>query len=260
MPKSTWDLFFDLHGVLADVNKVQENYRHYLVSILTPLGISEKKAVKIHDIELKKWLNAINHISMEFDNGNLGTDTFMEEYHRIDKKWERDVLNYLPVLKRTEAAPHLITSVLEYKALANGKFPILFPEVENVLMKLHSFKNLSMHVASSASANHVKGAIQFHNLEEYFKMNIGYNTVKAPKKAKRGDYFRSVLKITGADPTHSIFIGDSIHEANLAKKYGMNFIMVNRNYRRKNHTEFNENWITVKDLTEILDHIELFLS
>lgn len=260
MPKPTWDLFFDLHGVLADVNMVQENYRHYLVSILTPLGIAEKKAVKIHDIELKKWLNAINRISKEFDNGNLDAETFMEEYHRIDKKWENNVLNYLPVLKRAEAAPHIITSVLEYNALANGKFPILYPEVENVLMKLRSFKNLSMHVASSASANHVKGALHFHNLEVYFKMNIGYNTVKAPKIAKRGDYFRNLLKLTEADPSHSIFIGDSIHEAYLAKKFGMSFIMVNRNYKSTDHTEFNENWIKVKDLTEILDHIELLLS
>ncbi|MHA1969716.1 MAG: HAD family hydrolase [Candidatus Hodarchaeales archaeon] len=260
MPKPTWDLFFDLHGVLADVNKVQENYRHYLVSILTPLGISEKKAVIIHDIELKKWLNAINRISKEFDDGNLDTDTFMEEYHRIDKRWERNVINYLPIVKQAEAAPHLITSVLEYKALANGIYPIFYPEVKNVLMKLQSFKNLSIHVASSASANHVKGAIQFHNLERYFKMNIGYNTVKAPKKAKRGDYFRNLLKLTEVDPTQSIFVGDSIDEAYLAKKFGMNFIMVNRNYRSMDDTEFNENWIIVKDLTEILDHIETFLS
>ena len=199
---------------------VQKNYQHYLLRILTPLGISQHQVIEIHDRALKKWLNGITKISKDFDLEKLDSTTFMEEYLRNDRKWERYVLNYVPVSQKENVSPYLNTSVLEYKALANGKYPILFPEVKNVLLNLKKFKNLSMHIASSASSNHVKGVVHFHNLEEFFNMNIGYDIVKAPKKAKKGIYFKNMLTITGANPSRSIFIGDTIDEANLAIKFG----------------------------------------
>jgi phosphoglycolate phosphatase-like HAD superfamily hydrolase len=213
MSKQIWNIFFDLHGVLADVNMVIKNYQYYLQKIFNSIDIPQNKAIEIHDIAYRKWVKGINRISKEFDKGLLNSESFIRKYNQIDREWELFALSYVPLQRQKEVTPLLKTSVLEFEALSKGKYPILYLEVMSVLSKLLLYKDLHMHIASSASSRHVRGAIHYHGLDKFFKTIIGYDTVKAPKKARKGDYFINMLKITNANPRKSIFIGDSLDEA-----------------------------------------------
>ncbi len=115
-----------------------------------------------------------------------------------------------------------------------------------------------MHIASSASSRHVKGAIVLHNLNDFFKGLIGYDTVRAPKKASSGIYFKNMLQIANADPSRSIFVGDSIEEANLANKFGMEYIMVWRDspFKEPRNMEFR----IIRNLTELLPIIKEIMA
>ena len=78
----------------------------------------------------------------------------MREYKLIDAKWEKFILNSVPLEHKNAIKPLLRTSLVEYEALANGLYPILYPEVISVLTELVNISHLRMHIASSASSRH----------------------------------------------------------------------------------------------------------
>jgi len=221
LSESHWDLVFDLHGVLADVNAVNRNY---LERILVPTGLNRGKIRKIHEIAFKNWISEIGHLTNEYDEGEnqnaKKSDVFMRRYHQIDLKWENFILKNISSNYRNSVKPLLKTSLVEYEALANGSFPILFPEVNSVLSELTKVSNLRMHIASSASSQHIKGTVSRHNLKEFFQELIGYDTVKAPKKSSSGDYFRKMLQVI-----------DTIPKKVLKRKLNLFSVRTNNRYR-----------------------------
>ena len=251
MPESHWNLVFDLHGVLVDVNAVNRNYEGYLEKILVPVGIKRERVSKIHKKVFKNWITEITHLFHEYDKWvgrKTKSEDFMAEYKQIDTKWENYILETVPSAHHNSIKPLLKTSLVEYEALANGLFPILYPEVNSVLTELTKIKHLRMHIASSASSQHVKGAIACHNLKGLFQELIGYDTVKAPKKSKSGDYFRKMLQIIDTTPERVIFVGDSAEEASLTTNLGMKFVFI----WRKSNPDFNE---ILVDKIEIIDNL-----
>ncbi len=259
MSKHYWHIFFDLHGVLADVNAVNKNYQYYLIKILTPIGISPSNIKEIHDKSYKKWITEITYLSDEFegweeDKNNL--EDFMRNYKIIDKAWEEFILEFVPLKYKKVIKPLLNTSRVEYEALANGPYPILFPEVYPLLKELIKIKHLLMYIASSASSRHIKGAVVLHNLNDFFKKLIGYDSVRAPKKASSGIYFKNMLQIANADPSRSIFVGDSIEEANLASKFRIEYIMVWRDNYSSLRKPMNLKFRTIENLTTLLPIIK----
>ncbi|MFX1516607.1 MAG: HAD family hydrolase [Promethearchaeota archaeon] len=255
MPESHWDLVFDLHGVLADVNAVNRNYGKYLERVLVPTGLDRGKIRKIHEIAFNNWFSEIINLTSKFDEGenqSANSEVFMSRYNQIDMKWENFILDYLPPSYRSSIKPLLKTSLVEYEALASGSFPILFPEVNSVLSELNKVNNLRMYIASSASSQHVKGAVSLHNLKGFFQELIGYDTVKAPKKSKSGIYFRKMLQIIETPPERVIFVGDSIEEATLTTNLGMKFVLI----WRKKSSEFEE-FLTNK--IEIIDNLSALI-
>ncbi len=257
LSKHYWHIFFDLHGVLADVNAVNKNYQYYLLKILSPIGMPQRKVEEIHDKGFRKWITEITHLFDEFeewetDKSNL--EAFMRNYRLIDKAWEEFILDFVPTKYKKSIKPFLNTSRVEYEALADGPYPILFPEVYPSLNELIKSKNLLMHIASSASSRHVKGAVVLHNLNDFFTRLIGYDTVRAPKKASSGIYFSNMLQIANADPSRSIFVGDSLEEANLASKFRMEYIMVWRDFPSKEPK--NMGFRIIKNLTALIPVIK----
>jgi phosphoglycolate phosphatase-like HAD superfamily hydrolase len=251
LSESHWDLVFDLHGVLVDVNAVNRNYVSYLEKILVPIGIKREQVSRIHEYAFKNWIVEINQLSNEYDKWEerkTKSEDFMEKYNQIDTKWERYILKNVPSAHQNSIEPLLKTSLVEYEALANASFPILFPEVNSVLTELIKISHLRMHIASSASSRHVKGAVTCHDLNEYFQELIGYDTVKAPKKSKSGDYFKKMLQIIDTVPERVIFVGDSKEEAILTTNLGMKFIFI----WRKINSELKEILI---DKIEMIDNL-----
>lgn len=260
MTKSKWDIFFDLHGVLADVNAVNKNYGNYLERTLKPVGLSQDKVLDIHQKAFRGWLVPITRLFNDQKEGLFDSGVFMRNYRLIDCEWENFILDFVPLKHRKAIKPLLKTSLVEYEALARGPFPILFPEVSSVLRELVNVGNLRMHVASSASSRHVKGAVFLHNLNDIFRGLIGYDTVKAPKKASSGIYFKKMLQIVNANPKHSIFVGDSIEEAIFSRKLGMNFIMVQRERSSPKKRIKNSHFKIVSNLNEIIPIIQAWLN
>ncbi|UCG01807.1 MAG: HAD family hydrolase [Candidatus Heimdallarchaeota archaeon] len=261
MPESHWDLVFDLHGVLADVNAVNLNYGTYLKKILEPTGIKREKIVEIHEHAFKNWITEITKLTNDYDEDeNTNSEVFMKKYTLVDAKWENFILNTIPFEHKIAIKPLLETSLIEYEALAKGPYPILYPEVKSVLTEIVEIGHLRMHIASSASSRHVKGAVVRHNLENFFYKLIGYDTVKAPKKARNADYFTRMLQVIGTVPERIIFVGDSIEEANLTTQLGMKFVLVKRK-KDFESTEISKNNLEViNDLNALLPIINTVLN
>ncbi|MFX0141100.1 MAG: HAD family hydrolase [Candidatus Hodarchaeota archaeon] len=259
MNKHRIDLFFDLHGVLANLKAVSKNYDDYLARVLLPTGIKRQKISIIHRNAFSQWLEEIKDLSKTVEDMVFDPIEFVKKYRTIDKRWENFILKYVPKSHRESVRPLLETKRVEYEALVFGA-PILYPEVQSVLDKLKEITNLRMYIASSASSQHVKGAIELHNLKKYFHEAIGYDTVGAPKKAKGGAYFRNMLKLTNADPKSSIFVGDSMDEAELSLKFGMYFILVDRENRIEISKKYQLPYEVVNELNEILPLINSFVT
>lgn len=263
MPESHWDLVFDLHGVLADVNAVNQNYGEYLERILVPTGMKREKILEIHKYAFNNWISEIIRLTDEFDEGesqSTYSDVFVRKYKQIDAKWEKFILDNVPLEHKDTIEPLLTTSLVEYEALANGPYPILYPEVNSVLSDLVNIDHLRMHIASSASSQHVKGAVTLHNLKKFFQTLIGYDTVKAPKKAASADYFKRLLQVIDTIPERIIYVGDSIDEANLTTELGMRFVLVWRKKSTEPEIIQKGSLGTIKDLTALLPIIKTLLN
>ncbi|MFW9856008.1 MAG: HAD family hydrolase [Candidatus Thorarchaeota archaeon] len=230
------DVFFDFHEVLSDRYAVSQNYRIYLANVLDPVGISPEEAFQIHDKAYNIWIGKIISLPDKFDDDG-DNEKFMARYRKIDEEWEHYILDHIPQNQRENIKPLLKTSTVEYQALAQGG-PILYSDVVPTLETLRTRLNLRLHVASSASSHHVKGGIDRHGIKDFFSTIVGYDTVRAPKRAKNTYYFEKLLEITDSIPQQSVFVGDSIEEAANSKAVGMHFIMVQR---AKIHTSETRN-------------------
>ncbi len=113
-----------------------------------------------------------------------------------------------------------------------------------------------MHIASSASSQHIEGVITRNNLRRFFTKIIGYDTVEAPKKAQSGRYFKTMLERTNANPARSIFVGDSVNEANLANKAGMKFIMIWRKQTPSKQVNITQNYKILSNLSTLCSVIQ----
>jgi phosphoglycolate phosphatase-like HAD superfamily hydrolase len=258
LSKQRFDLFFDLHGVLADLEVVSKNYDDYLARVLLPTGIKRHEVSIIHRKAFTQWLEEINDLSKIVEENIFDPIEFVNKYRAIDKKWENFILKSVPKHHRESVGPLLDTKRVEYEALAYGA-PVLYPEVLPVLEELKEISNLHMHIASSASSQHVKGAVDRHQLH-FFQEIIGYDTVKAPKKGKNGRYFKEMLALTQTNPKRAIFVGDSIEEAQLSLRFGMHFIMLDRESHINKNERNNLPYKVVDNLTEILPLIHLLLT
>ncbi len=263
MPEFHWDLFFDLHGVLADVNAVNRNYGEYLENVLVPIGMKREKVVKIHEFAFKNWIEEITRLTKEFNESekwSTNSEVFMRKYNVIDAKWEKFILESVPLEHKNDIKPLLKTSLVEYEALAKGSYPILYSEVKSVLSELVKIDYLRMHIASSASSRHVKGAVACHNLEKFFHELIGFDTVKAPKKAISAEYFKRMLQVIKTIPERVIFVGDSIEEAILTTKLGMKFVLVWRKKDSKPKKIQKDKFEIIDNLTELIPIVKRMLT
>ena len=94
MLESSWNVFFDLHGVLADGTAVIQNYERYLVSLLAPIGISHKKSRDIHKKAYSQWIKEVRRIIAESEGDLDDPNNFMTAMKSNDKNWEQFSLEH----------------------------------------------------------------------------------------------------------------------------------------------------------------------
>jgi len=180
-----YDLFFDLHGVLAQLETVSRNYDSYLARVLLPAGLDPHEVSILHNKAFTIWITDIKSVFDNFDKGSIDETEFMHQYKTIDEKWERFILKNVPKQYQEKINSLIKTDKVEFEALAFGD-PILYPDVLPMLKELNKIPNIRMYIASSASRRHILGAVTRHNLHKYFQELIGYDSVKAPKKSRYG--------------------------------------------------------------------------
>ncbi|MFX0100849.1 MAG: HAD family hydrolase [Candidatus Hodarchaeota archaeon] len=256
----TWHIFFDLHGVLAVLGEVGKNYANFIVKILEPVGISRKEAIDIHAKAHKIWIKAFREANNISTSDDYDPDAFMARIKELDTEWENFVLAFIPEGDRTKIKPMLETQKAEYSAMAGMNSNALYPEVKEVVQHLKDIRNVRMHVASSASSYHIKGTLDSQDLTRFFDTLIGFDTVKAPKKAPGGWYFKKMLEITGADPNHSFFVGDSMEEAQLAMEHGLKYVMVDRFNKPGKYDVKDLNFEIIDDLSQLFPIIQRYIE
>ncbi|MHA1972331.1 MAG: HAD family hydrolase [Candidatus Hodarchaeales archaeon] len=219
-----WNIFFDLHGTLVNSSLARKNYEQYLIKTLLHTGLTREEIVSLHSKAFNDWATKVTEINQDVGIES-DPDRFMALMKRFDKEWEDYFLSRISQSFREELSVKLRTEVVEYQALAYGKFPVLYPEAEKVIKTLHSLSEVSLHIASSASSNHIKGIVHLHKFQPFFKFLVGYDTVKAPKRGTLGIYYKNLIKLTKINPESIIFVGDSKEEAIHSKRYNFKFIM-----------------------------------
>ncbi|MHA2000004.1 MAG: HAD family hydrolase [Promethearchaeota archaeon] len=248
------DIFFDLHGVLIDIATVGGFYEEYLQEILVPLGMTRQQINSIHARVQVAWVRAFRALNDVPDGEVHDVDAFLSKIKKINDDWNNGILSQIPEDLRDSIRDKFHTFTLEYNVMSRVTKSTLFRDVERVLEELSRIDGIVLHVASSASSYHVRGTLEGQGIAGYFTSIFGYDTVSAPKKAPHGYYFEQMIKISGAIPEKSIFIGDSLEEATLSKKFGMRYVMVNRN--SKNIENRNYDFPVITELRDILPIVE----
>ncbi|MHA1791365.1 MAG: HAD family hydrolase [Promethearchaeota archaeon] len=228
-----WNLFFDLHGVLADPKTVLTNYIIHVRRIFKRIGWDDDKIDAMSRPIFARWIK--QHESLNtgtWDEKRINED-FMNAMEKINGEFEKALLSHVPEKHVLSFKKKLNTLKFEHDAMLKGELDVFYPEVESVLSSLKAIKGVKIHVASSASASHVKGALRSRNIQKYIDKIIGHDTVKAPKKSLDGIYFKRMLELTHANPKHSIFIGDSDSEKKLAINLGLAFVMIIRDEKER---------------------------
>lgn len=222
------DAFFDLHGVLADARAIGKRYEAHVARVLEAAGVDSKAARRIHGEVLARWVTAFRAASHIDDGDGFDEAGFMARMRRIDDDWETYLLDRIPEAHRETSREQLVTSTVEYDAMVAAPCEgVIYPDVRPALQRLQR-AGITLHVASSASTNHVRGTIESCNLVAFFSCVIGYDAVRAPKKATHGLYFSRMLDLAGARGDASAFVGDSVEEGTLASARGMRYILVDR--------------------------------
>lgn len=254
MKASNWHIFFDLHEVLVDIKKVPKCYEEYLASIFSKYDYSIEKIKNIHKEAFQNWIVKFRKLTSFYEISN-DSDLFMKKLKEADEKWENTILKYASKEDKDRFQKVLSADHLEYKAMLNCSWPIIFPDTIPVLKRLKS-KNFNLHLASSASSSHIQGFVDRYNLNKVIDHIIGVDTVKAPKKGKSELYFNKMFEITNSDPKYSIFLGDSEEEVYHALNFDMFFIMVDR-YGKHSDLEDSDFPIVsdLEDVPKLVDEI-----
>jgi HAD superfamily hydrolase (TIGR01509 family) len=245
-------LVFDLHGVLADSQKIVEFYDEEFIRILGKAGIDADRSVKIHREFLDWWLTEARNIY------KTSSENFIEEMFQLNGRYELKMLSVIS--KHTGENPREYYQDVESRSFefnASSRGNASFPEVKSVLDQLHQSRpNLSLHVASNAHTSHVRGTLTGASLHAYFKQILGYDRIGFKKRHPK--YWSRLLQLINGTSDDTVFVGDSAVEAQGCAQLGMTCIIVDR------HNVFDASSLSHKSLVienlhqilELLPHFE----
>ena len=72
---------------------------------------------KIHKFAFENWIEEITRLTNEFDESekwSTNSEVFMRKYKLIDAKWEKFILESVPLEHKNGIKPVLKTSIEEY--------------------------------------------------------------------------------------------------------------------------------------------------
>lgn len=122
----------------------------------------------------------------------------------------------------------------------------------NALDVLNFFKSLSItqSVLSAYQHTSLKEAVEFFNLNHYFTELIGLNDYYAGSKIENGKRF---IKSLGQKGSNVLFIGDTMHDFDVAKAIGADCLLVCNGHNHRQKLQICKSATLINFLAEILE-------
>ncbi|MFW9915841.1 MAG: HAD family hydrolase [Candidatus Thorarchaeota archaeon] len=215
-------MVFDLHGVLADSQKLLEFYDEEFIRILGKADIEAARAVKIHREFLDWWIAEARKIYKD------SSEQVIAEMFELNGRYEQKMLAVIS--QHTGEDPQeyyqdIESRTFEFNAASRGNAS--YPEVKPALDELQqSWPKLALHVASNAHTSHVRGTLTGASLTGYFKQILGYDRIGFQKRHPK--YWSRLLQLISGTSDETIFVGDSAVEVQGCAQLGMPCIIVDR--------------------------------
>lgn len=100
-------------------------------------------------------------------------------------------------------------------------------EAENTL-NLFKQKGLTQVILSASKQEHLHTQVHYYAIAHYFKAMLGLSNIYAASKV---DIAKAFLQKEGLNPQKAVFIGDTLHDAQVAKAIGCNCVLVARGHQ-----------------------------
>ena len=126
-----------------------------------------------------------------------------------------------------------------------------FPDVEGFIKEYKGKKTLIC--LSATKQTELLGQIKTAGVDEHFDHIVGVSDIYASGKAELAKDFFSK---THLDPKKTLFIGDTLHDAEVAKEVGANIILVSRGHQTKEVLEKGSDCLLLDSLEEAKEYIE----
>ena len=98
----------------------------------------------------------------------------------------------------------------------------LFDGTESLLGQLKS-EQKNMAILSLAEQGHLSDAVSSHNIQAYFDFIYGALNTDCHSKIERAG---QLLEESGFDPEETVMVGDTLHDAEVAKATGMTALLI----------------------------------
>lgn len=105
--------------------------------------------------------------------------------------------------------------------------------VEEVLHALRQ-RNVTQMVLSASRETSLHEAVRHHRLHDYFDALHGLSNHLAVSKAQVG---RELIARSGIDPTQALMVGDTVHDAEVAREMGVSCILIASGHHSRSRLE-----------------------
>lgn len=117
-------------------------------------------------------------------------------------------------------------------------------------------KGLSQYLLSASDLNFLREQIAVYDIEPYFKNICGLDNIHAHSKAELA---KSFVTEAGFDRDRVVFVGDSVHDSEVAKHAGCHCILVANGHEHKD--KLNATGFPVVDcIQQVIDVIDKYSS
>lgn len=128
----------------------------------------------------------------------------------------------------------------------------LFENAVDVLNSIHQ-KGIGQSVLSAYLHDNLVSILDHYNLTQYFDNIVGLDNIYAGSKTHLGLRLIEQLKIPGNE---ILFIGDTLHDADVAKAMGVNSILIANGHQVKEKLVVNSN-IVLDDMLKLKNFLNL---
>lgn len=141
---------------------------------------------------------------------------------------------------------------VEFHQDYENAFPLQkpFPDVIDVLN--HFKKNKRLMVLSATKQDQLENELKILGIYEYFEEIIGIKDILGKSKINEAKDFFSREEI---DPNDVVFVGDTLHDAEVAKEIGGHSILISRGHQNLETLQQSKNSLILNTLEELKDII-----